>query len=43
MAFSSFYLTGEETLTHTEIHGVDDGARHQRVTRVLKVRTSIAD
>ncbi|MEN8149969.1 MAG: hypothetical protein ABFS86_09105 [Planctomycetota bacterium] len=43
LTYASFYVTGEEKLTHTEARAVDDGEKHQRVTRVLRVRTSIAD
>jgi len=43
LTFPSFYVMGEEKLTHTEIHSRDDGVKHQRVTRHLNVRTSIAD
>ena len=43
LTFPSFYVMGEEKLTHTEIHTVDDGEKHQRVMRHLDIRTSISD
>jgi hypothetical protein len=43
LSLPTFYLAGEETVRHWSVHDVVDGDRHQRIEKVLTIRTSVAD